>query len=441
MSVRETTLEVLYAVTEENRRLSVVREEFFNHQKISAGERPKITSLTAQVTRWQGRLDYWLKRAVNRSLVSLQDRLLIILRIATYELLIDRHEPDYAIINSAVELAGKRVGKHTKGLANAVLRKVAGFNPEKVPGKRDLATSSAWNSFPEWLWQRWEQRFGRELTVELAENFNSYPQLTIRRNSRRIATDDLVAELGKSGITIDHCDDEQRFFRVKGGGQTLRQHELLRNGTVSFQDRAAGAVVEILDPRPVDQILDVCAAPGTKSLYIAELMGAEAPGRLFAYDADARRVALGKSDIQRHGCSAINWKVADASKHIFPLADGILVDAPCSGTGVIGRRPDIRWRRKEDQIGEFAELQLTILRNVANYLKPGGRLVYATCSLEPEENWQLVEAFLKLVPQFVVEKIDHLIPAEWVTENQCMQTFPPRHKVDGIFAVRMGKQC
>ncbi len=436
MTDREAALEILSLAVQRKQRISDARDDFFVRYSQGKLNRGKITALTSSVIRWQGRIDLWLSQVIERPLRKLQPRLLIILRIAVFELLIDRNEPEYGIIHSAVDLAGKRVGKHTKGLVNAVLRRVSTISPAERP---DAVSDWDWYSFPRWIWERWHKRYGDDPTEQLAAYFNTFPQLTIRRNQQRITTDKLITTLAGAGIEIEELENSPLFFKVVTGGNLILKHELFKTGAISFQDRAAGAVVEILDPHPGEVILDICAAPGTKALYVAELIDLKSKDIIFASDSDPRRVEQGIADITRHGYS-INWAVKDATTDQYPLADAVIVDAPCTGTGVIARRPDIRWRRSVLEIDQMADLQLKILVNASKYVKQGGRLVYATCSMEPEENWNLVKAFLKLHPHFTVENIDQLVPSKWINENQCMETFPPRDQVDGIFAVRLSNK-
>ena len=186
-----------------------------------------------------------------------------------------------------------------------------------------------------------------------------------------------------------------------------------------------------------EKILDVCAAPGTKTLQLANLVGDN--GFVYASDLSHSRVSLGQKDEKRHLKKNIKWSLKDARKDAYCIADKILIDAPCSGTGVIGRRTDIRWRRRESDLEKFATVQLSILNNCSKYLKKGGALVYATCSIEPEENLMVIDKFLKLKTNFVVDKIPNNVPRLWVKDDKALCVFPHEHRLDGIFAIRMRK--
>ncbi len=435
-TTREHSLNILDRFWVAGKQLKNVQKEYFKKCKISGSDRRRITVITNDVLRWKGRLDLWIALALKRPFHSLQPKLLSILEIGTYELLLDKGTPAYAAIDSAVSLARKRVGKHTTGLVNAVLRKVSRFEPE-IPPLTDMSDeqTAAWYATPKWLYDRWVERFGETKTQSLCTRFNTPPETVIRRNPLRIEHGEFVAGLESRGVSPERINGSDRFYRVMSGSANLRTEPLFLDGCFSYQDRGAGAVVELLDPRPGETVLDVCAAPGTKALYIAERM--EDKGTVWASDVSPKRVESGKRDQDRHRMRIIKWEVRDATADTFPRADRILVDAPCTGTGVIGRRPDIKWRRRPEHLAEMSDLQINILNHVSRYLRPNGVLVYATCSLEPEENWQVVEAFLKLNDNFRVDPVDDSRLKSWITRKMTLETFPPDDHIDGMFAVRL----
>ena len=166
-------------------------------------------------------------------------------------------------------------------------------------------------------------------------------------------------------------------------------------------------------------------------------MGPE--GCVYASDISPNRIAAGKKDTKRHRKKNIEWSLKDASKDSYNIADKILIDAPCTGTGVIGRKPDIRWRRKKNDIKKFSNIQLSIINNCSKYLKKGGVLVYATCSMEPEENLKVIEQFLNLNSDFVIDKIPNSIPKHWIKDQVALNILPHLHGIDGVFAMRMKK--
>ncbi|MFQ6614688.1 MAG: RsmB/NOP family class I SAM-dependent RNA methyltransferase, partial [Fidelibacterota bacterium] len=241
-----------------------------------------------------------------------------------------------------------------------------------------------------------------------------------------------------AGVQLSRLETSDRFYRVTGTPMGLRTHPRFRDGSFSIQGRGAGAIVELLNPQPGETVLDVCAAPGTKTRYIAECL--QGKGEIFASDISSERIQIARQDDYRHSHPNVHWSVKDAQRDEFPPAEAILVDVPCSGTGVIGKHPDIKWRRKPGDIRKFHELQIRILTHMLQFLKPGGRIVYATCSLEKEENWDVVDAVLKLAKHFEVEPPGDQFPLRWREPGGALQTRPVREPVDGLFGVLLRKK-
>ena len=420
------------------KRLSVITANIIASKSLKSKEINRIYALTRDVIRWKGRLDYWIDSALDRPLSTLDNSLKVLLRISVYELLMDDTVPDYAAIDSWVNIARKSIGEKVTGITNAILRSLSKIETSKpLNGIKSESVLAEWLCFPDWMIKRWISQFGKSSTRELCETFNEIHEYTIRIKYPESSMSEITHRCKEDGIKLCAAEASTRFFKVKAGFNLLAQHPLFLDGSISIQDRAAGIAVDLLNPVPGETILDVCGAPGTKALYIAELM--EDTGRILASDPDSARVKLGITDMLRHKLKSIEWNVKDATKDEFELADGILIDAPCTGTGVIGKHPDIKWRRTMVNIHEMANIQLAILNHVSNYLKPGGRLVYSTCSLEPEENWNVINAFLKLSPKFELDMNTLDEHNHWVDSHGTLQTLPHRDKTDGMYAARLIK--
>ena len=431
-SVREQVVDIIDIYFCAPLDLKTIQNNHFKQYNLDANDRNRIVVLSREILRWKGRLDFYIQKYLDHPIKKIQPQLLIILELATYELLFDVKVPDYAAINSAVDLTKSKFNKKTSGLVNAVLRKISSDGNTITS---EQMKNYEWFSFPKWLFDKWVLQFGESSTRQLCEYFNSATSLTIRRNSSKIDHDSFINKIEADDIQLTLIRNSDCFYNVKTGGAILLKSPLFMDGYFSFQDRAAGAIIEILDPQPNEIILDVCCAPGTKTNYIAEIM--RNTGTIFASDIDKNRIVISKKDEIRVKNKIIIWEQKDATKDIFPMADRVLIDAPCTGTGVIGRRPDIKWRRKPKQLNRVVDLQKSILENVNKFVKPGGVLVYATCSLEDEENWQVVEAFLKLHTDFKVASIENPHLVEMIDKKGALHTFPPRNKMDGMFAVKM----
>ena len=317
---------------------------------------------------------------------------------------------------------------------NALMRKTNKIDPIH---RDDDQSISEWYSFPHWLIEKWIDHFGNKKTFQLCEYFNEQSPTDFRLNWISKSKENILRDLEKLKIEIVNSPKSNNFIRVKSGVRHIFKSDLFERGLVIVQDRASGAVVELLNPRAGETIIDCCAAPGTKSSYIIEKM--KFKGNVYASDLSKKRGKLGKETAKRLKIP-IQWDYKDASADEFPIADRILIDAPCTGTGVIGRRPDIRWRRKKNDAKSMSDIQTAILGHMAQFLKPNGILVYATCSLEMEENWNVVESFLKLNNNFTLESGKNFVPSSWLNHQGCLETFPPRDKVDGMFAARIRKK-
>ena len=260
----------------------------------------------------------------------------------------------------------------------------------------------------------------------------------IRLDINLLSVDEMIYMLKQDNIDVVQHKHFKLFFEVILGQKNVLNNDLFKNGIISIQDPASGAVVEIIDPQENDSILDVCAAPGTKSLFMAQKVGKG--GKIFACDISQKRIDKALNDKLRHKLNNIHWHLLDASKDQYPVHKKIIIDAPCSGTGVIGRRPDIKWRLRKSDIQRMANLQKSILENVSKYLRPGGKIVYSTCSLEKEENEEVVNNFLSKRSDFKLIVTNSLLPNRWVSSRGFMSSFPTKTNTDGLFAAVLQKK-
>lgn len=431
-SYRLHAIEILDKFYTSSDTLKSILTKHFNLNTVDLSIRNRTTVLTKEIIRWKGRIDWYISKHLNSPFNKLQSKLLAALEIGTFEILLDEKIPSYAAINSIVEIVKKSKNRKASGLVNAILRRISS---EKIGKRPKDINDFDWYSIPKWLGQKWQKQFGNNQALQLAEYFLAEPRLTIRRNN--IVDSNIFEKSKNEEVKLLKLKDTDIFYNIEEGGGILRKSDIFSEGAFSFQDRASGLIVEVLDPKPGDTILDVCCAPGTKTNYIAEYI--ENNGKIFASDIDGNRVELAEKDSQRLKNYCIDYSVKDAAKDQFRIVDKILIDAPCTGTGTIGRRPDIKWRRKPKHLDNVITIQKSILENVSKYLAPHGELVYATCSLEYEENWQVVDAFLKFHTDFKVLSIQNPKLVDYIDEKGALSTFPPIHKMDGMFAVKLIK--
>ena len=434
MDARLLSFNVLLEYEGANRWLKSIRNDHFIRFKPSREDTDRAIVLTNEVMKWQRLLDSIINDNLIKNKSKLKFPIRNVLRLAIYELLIDDHNPDYAVVDSYVKLSKKIIGSYITGFINAILRKISGSNKQiyKEYSPVDIGVQL---SYPDWIIKKWVKQFGQKNTFKLCEYFNGAHPLMIRRNELKINHNTLVEKLEIENIYIERYNNSKNFYYLKKGVRRLLNNELFNNGFISIQDRAAGAVVELLDPKPGEVILDSCAAPGTKTFYIAERM--EYNGKLIASDINKNRIDMCYKDSGRHNINWINWCVKNAEKDEFPLLDRALIDVPCSGTGTIGKNPEVRWKCNLDQIKQLKIKQLGIILNISKYVKPQGIICYSTCSLEKEENWDVIDAFLKLNKKFKIDNSESYLPKLWFKKQNIMETFPPRDKLIGMFAIRL----
>ena len=413
-----------------SRQLKSVRQEYFNKNQLSLKERKRSMALSNEVIRWKRTLDEWISPALNKPIKKLPLNVLCILRLGYYEYVMDDFIPIHAAVNSWVELSKELKNKRISGLVNAVLRKAGRIDKDSLAKSENIGSKF---SFQDWMVENWIKKYGKSKTIELCKYFNHTHEVDLRLD---ILSSDIKNLLKEKKIKWRFSPFSKNFIRIKSGLGNILSNNIYSKGNIFVQDRAAGAVVELLDPLPGEVVLDVCAAPGTKSIYINEKMKSE--GQIFSSDINQSKVDKGVYQTKKLGL-AINWGKMDATIDTYPKADKILIDAPCSGTGVIARKPDIKWNRNFEDIKKLVSLQNKIINNVSRFLKKDGIMVYSTCSLEDQENWNVVRSFLKLNLNFKLESVEKKIPKQWLNSNNCLETFPPRDNVDGMFAAKIRK--
>jgi 16S rRNA (cytosine967-C5)-methyltransferase len=403
-------------------------------------ERRRATEYIGGITRNRRWLDFvidhWAKTASMIQPVVRQ-----VLRIGTYELIIlDR--PPHAVVNASVEQAKRRMkGRRSSGFVNAILRQIE-RNRDAIPipdsGSKinDLAIQY---SHPTWMVERWMARFGRVGTIHLLEWNNSRPSFGLRIN--RLVTDTQKFGSKLDSLDIDWSPSEYlEDYVVVQSLQQLVTSELIDNGEFAVQDESAGLVVDILDPQPGEFIVDACAAPGGKTIRAAMLMQNE--GRVLAVDPNNKRLSMAADAASRHGLSNIEFQPGSfLDLEVTPSRrpDRILLDVPCSGLGVLARRPDLRWRQELQNLDQLTRLQDQLLDKAALLLKPGGTLTYATCTIAPEENHMRVKAFLKRHKEFHAVPVTGFVTDSVVDQGGYLATLPNVHHIDGAFAARMTK--
>ncbi|MBM3263966.1 MAG: 16S rRNA (cytosine(967)-C(5))-methyltransferase RsmB [candidate division Zixibacteria bacterium] len=406
-------------------------------------DRAFATELTYGTLRWRGRIDWVLEQCVRTGIASLTPPIRNILRLGVYQTLLMEGMRASAAVHESVEMAKKYGHPGTVRLTNAVLRTVVRRKDDftKPPRMSDsLADLSVWYSYPCWLVKRWVERYGYENAAALCEAGNRTPPVVIRVNRLKTTPSMLADRLATQGVHAEPGRYLEDFLVLHEPGD-VRRLAGYAEGWFQVQDESAGLAVRLLEPRPGETVVDLCCAPGGKIIYIAELMSDR--GRIVGADVSPGRLRRLQEHVRRMGFQRIATVATDGCNLGLRLqADRVLVDAPCSGLGTVARRAELRWRRRPEDLEANGKIQTGLLEQAGRLVRPGGVLVYSTCTIEPEENEYIVEEFCRRHPEFRAER-----PETWPSACSDMlgpdyrvRTLPSVHRIDGSFAVRMKRE-
>ena len=376
-------------------------------------------------------IDYNLGLYLNQPVRKLKPELHTVLRLGPYQLLFMDKVPSRAAVNESVNLAKVNKSAFAASLVNAVLRRVAD-NGLRLPecSEDDPEYLAIKYSCPEWLISLWTEAYGRENAVALAEKALEAPPVVIRANTTKITADELIWKLAEEGVVSQRSEILPDALIISNTGSV---DELIayKDGLFHAQDIASQLCCEALDPQKGETVFDLCSAPGGKAFTIAEKMGGS--GAVRAFDIYQSRVELIKHGAERLGLGNVYTYLSDASifNENYGLADRVLCDVPCSGLGIIRRKPEIRFKKYSD-IDSLPELQYRIICNAVRYLKDGGRLVYSTCTLNPKENSGVCDRFLSEHPEFSAVRVFPDMP-RYGEGDKYLTLMPHIHSTDGFF--------
>jgi 16S rRNA (cytosine967-C5)-methyltransferase len=433
---RGVAVRILNRVERTDAYLDKVLDNELRQPELNDLDKGLLTELVHGVLRWQNKLDWVLNGFSHGNFSKSEINVKNAMRVALYQIMFLERVPHAAAVNEAVEFVKRIRGDKPAGLVNAVLRNIIrnaeGIRYPEVSEDpvQHLAVTC---SHPLWMVKRWYCRFGFEETKKMLAANNERPCLSLRINRLKIDPGQFLSLLDQQQIQYTGSTHIGYFVKAKGLAR-IGQMDLFKKGYFTIQDESAALPCILLGPKPGETVIDLCAAPGGKTTHIAELMNNQ--GQVIAVDRYDVKLNLMKGSCERLGLGIVSLTATDAGTFDHPPVDRVLLDAPCSGLGVLTKKPDIKWKRDATDIKKLAQHQLVMLENAARLVKPGGVLVYSTCTLEREENQDNVAAFLAAHPEFVVESAQHFVSSDLVTPEGYIETFPHRHGMDGSFAVR-----
>ncbi len=439
---RETALKILYDINENTAYSNISVNKYLEKSNLREIDRAFVTDLVYGSVKWLLQIDYIIQKFSSVKMKKLSPWIINILRIGIYQLLHTDKIPVSAACNTSVDLA-KRYGHQTSSrFVNAVLRNVAkSIDSIPYPDKSDIAEYfSIIYSHPKWMVEKWLSIYGEEFTEELLKSNNQVPDFTIRVNTIKISRNELVQALHKEGIKTRKWKYVEESVVLENPSSITRL-KAYKNGFFQVQDESSMLVSRILEPKENELIIDVCSAPGGKATHCAQLMNNT--GTVLARDIHPHKLKLIENTAVRLGINIIKTELSDACQlddKMIGRADRVLIDAPCSGFGIIRKKPDIKYSKNLSEIKEIVQLQRRILSNAAKYVKVGGCLVYSTCTIEPEENIENVKAFLEENSEFKLIGFEELLPENLKLSSAkegYIQLYPNTNQTDGFFISKM----
>lgn len=443
---RETALKTLIDINEKGAYSNISLDRHLERSDLKGTDRAFITELVYGTMKWKLSIDFIIERFSSVKLSKISKPIMNILRLGVFQLMYTDRIPASAACNESVRLAKKYGHNASGGFVNAVLRNISRNSdkidyPDKM--KEPVKYLSVKYSHPEWMVRNWVKSYGEDFTEELLKSNNKTPDFIVRVNTLKTTRQDLIEALSKEGLEASEGKHAKEAVVIKNPSSVVRLSSF-KDGLFQVQDESSMLVAAILDPKPDSLVIDSCSAPGGKATHIAQLM--KNRGKIIARDVHEHKIGLIIESAKRLGITIIEPEVFDSEgpdTKYSEKADAVLVDAPCSGLGIIRRKPDIKWTRKPEDLKEITGLQKKILLSSSGSVKPGAILVYSTCTLGSMENEDIVKWFLDENREFYLEDITEFLPKglQKATSSQgFIKLYPNTDGIDGFFIARMRRR-
>ena len=442
-SARKLALKAIYRINEEGAFSNLILNELLNNSDLDQRDKSLVTQLVYGSIRHRNSLDWVINHFSNRKVKKMTPWVRNALRLGVYQ--IDHLDkiPAPVAANETVEVAKEYCNRGAVKFINGNLRNIAqNIASVEYPDKeKDPVQYIRYRySYPQWIVQRWVKRYGREKTIEICQHLNEIPPTVIRTNTLKVTRSQLLSDLEKEGA------EAEEITRVKEAVDLINYDSIssldsFQQGKFIVQGLSSMLVAHVLEPTADDLVVDLCAAPGGKSTHFAQLMNNQ--GQINAVDLYQQKLDLIQENCDRLGIENIETYCGDGREINFDQqADKILVDAPCSGLGIIGKKPEIRWQKKPQDLKQLQELQLELLTNAAGLLSSGGELVYSTCTFTPEENQSVIEQFLDQFPEFSIVDLEAEAKKYQLTDyldNGMLKILPDNNFLEGFFITKLVK--
>lgn len=436
--VRGFAIKILNRIDRTDAYLDKLLDIEIKNSNLSGPDKSLLFEIVHGVTRWQNRIDWILNGFYKGQFSKCIPNVKNSMRVALYQILFLDKIPDYAAVNEAVEFVKKFQGQKPADLTNAVLRNIIRSKDSiryPDPNEDIVAYYSAYYSHPSWIVKRWIKRFGNEETEKLLIANNNKPSLTLRVNGLVSNIEELKSLLNKVELKFSPGKYLNEFLKMNVLSN-ITDWEYFAKGYFSVQDESTGLPVKLLNVKPGMRVLDLCAAPGGKTAFISDVMNNT--GEVIALDRFESRLKILQKNLERLKVTNVKTLAIDANEfEDSELFDRILIDVPCSGLGTLTKKPDLKWKRDLGDIRKIVNIQYELLKKGASLVKVGGQIVYSTCTIEPEENFDNVKKFLEEYSNFRIINAADMFTSDLIDENGCVRTFPHVHGLDGSFAVKL----
>ncbi|SHJ43683.1 16S rRNA (cytosine967-C5)-methyltransferase [Hathewaya proteolytica DSM 3090] len=438
MNSREIAVEIINQVLYKNAYSNITLNMYLNKYKdMSKEDKSLITEIVYGTLKYKLIIDETLNYYLREGVDSLDKITLSILRISIYQFKYLDKIPDFAIVNEAVNICKKLRGIKESKLVNGVLRNYMRKGEPHLKCESYEEKISYKFSFPQWIIKLYKEQYGEHTMIKILEGSNIRPAVTVRANLLKAQYNEIFDMLCQENYEVEESDVCPEGIIIKHGS-SIEKNRLFKEGYITPQDESAMLVAPLMGVKANDRVIDMCSAPGGKTTHLAEIM--QNKGEILAFDIHEHKIKLIKENAERLGIDIIKASINDAEHFYEELscyADCVLVDAPCSGLGIIRKKPEIKWNKAEKQLNELCNLQKTTLQNAARYVKKGGTLIYSTCTLNMKENDGIIDDFIKNNEEYHIEPLYIGKNENILYSNLGTITILPNEYMDGFFICKL----